>query len=133
MAPFAPLSMSRRGRQSSSRRSLAPAFTCPGRGAGHISSDHGKGAVMTCQTAVDMDNETPQQVRDTLPAELATVEGKHPGCHCWLSSELRSYATRTYKGRCAVTLDAASPSLLGVVIDAWVSEGGPRRLAGLDG
>ena len=54
---------------------------------------------MTCQTAVDMDNETPQQVRDTLPAELATVEGKHPGCHCWLSSELRSYATRTYKGR----------------------------------
>jgi len=88
---------------------------------------------MTCQTAVDMDNETPQQVRDTLPAELATVEGKHPGCHCWLSSELRSYATRTYKGRCAVTLDAASPSLLGVVIDAWVSEGEPRRLAGLDG
>jgi hypothetical protein len=88
---------------------------------------------MTCQTAVEMDNETQQQVRDTLTAELANVEGKHPGWHCWLSSELRPCATRTYKGGCAVTLDAASPSLLDVVIGAWVSEGEPRRLAGLDG
>jgi hypothetical protein len=88
---------------------------------------------MTLQTAVEMHNKKQQQVRDTLTAELAKVEGKHHGWHCWLSSELRSCATRTYKRRCAVTLDAASPSLLDVVIDAWVSEGEPRRLAGLDG
>jgi len=91
-----------------------------------------RGAVMTCQTAVDTGEEM-QQARDTLAAELAKVEGKHPGWHCWLSSELCCYATRAYKGRCAVTLDAASPSLLDLVIDAWVSEAEPRRLAGLDG
>ena len=88
---------------------------------------------MTCQTAAEMDNEPQQQARNTLTAELAKVEGKHPGWHCWPPSELRSYGTRTYKGRCAVTLDAASASLLDVVIDAWVSEAEPRRLAGLDG
>ena len=88
---------------------------------------------MTCQTAVDMDEETQQQVRDTLAAQLAKVAGKHPGWHCWLSSELHSYATRAYRHRCAVTLDAASPSLLNVVIEAWVSDGEPRRLAGVDG
>jgi hypothetical protein len=93
----------------------------------------GRGAVMTCQTAADTDKEMQQQARDTLTAELANVAGKHPGWHCWLSSGLRSCATRTYQGRCAVTLDAASPSLLDVVIGAWVSEGEPRRLAGLDG
>jgi hypothetical protein len=68
----------------------------------------GSGTVMTCQTAVDTDGKTPQQVRGTLAAELATVEDKHPGWHCWLSSELHSYATRAYRHRCAVTLDAAS-------------------------
>ena len=88
---------------------------------------------MTRQTAVDTGEQTQQEVRDTLTAELAKVAGKHPGWHCWLSSELRSCATRTYKGRCAITLDAASPSLLDLVIVAWVSEGEPRRLAGLDG
>ena len=72
-------------------------------------------------------------MRDTLAAELAKVDGNHPGWHCWLSSGLHSYATRAYKHRCAVTLDAASPSLLDVVIDAWVRDGEPRRLAGLDG
>jgi hypothetical protein len=88
---------------------------------------------MTSQTAADMDEQTQQQVRDTLTAELAKVAGRHPGWHCWLSSELHSYATRVYPHCCAVTLDAASPALLDVVIDAWVSEAEPRRLAGLDG
>ena len=61
------------------------------------------------------------------------MAGKHPRWHCWLSSGLGSYGTRACQGRCAVTLDAASPSPLDVVIGAWVSEGEPRRLAGLDG
>lgn len=126
------LLMSRYGRRSSSRRFSAPGIgPRTARGPTLHLATRGSTA-MTRRTAVVMGEETEQQVRDTLAAELAKAEADHPGWRCWLSSELHPYATRLYKGRCAVTLDAASPSLLGLAIDAWVSEGEPRRLAGLD-